>query len=617
MLRSVGYLFFAISFSLILCSCNTKREFVALMQNGSNAKLLAEEPQSLPVIKNRDGDKIADQAEKRGSYNDFGENRIIMNAIVENGEYISVDTLRSVRITASYRPIAERGGFIDIPFNILVPAALLDKNWQLRLTPKLFWGKDSLLLDGILITGVEYKNEQMRGLERYRKFVESVVTNPDDYLEAFGYLRLIETFCARNVDRNIFGVSRKEAEEYYINHWLMNHNDKKIRQLGEKYKQWCASFETNGGMRLDTIITSSDGNLIYKYLQKIRYKRQMNKIKVAFDGVLCSVTKQQYPLPQSDTLYYNITSVAQFTSFEPLFIDKVIERRVTMESSAYINFEVGKWDVIDTLANNATEIEKIKGLFDGIAEGGEFEIDSIIITANCSPEGVYASNSLLARKRSESIRDYLGMQSLKDKKLINKYQSEDWESLQKALLSDSLVRDKAYLIECYKISDLDKREKEFSSSPDYNYIKENIYPLLRRIDILFALHRKGMVKDTIHTQEPDYNYLKAIEALQDRDYDKAASLMRGYKCLNNAIALIGLERNLEALSILNSISESPNVSYLKAIAYTRTGKDEKAIMMLDDAVRGDESLAFRIRLDPEINDLATRYGKDYTNTINY
>ena len=93
--------------------------------------------------------------------------------------------------------------------------------------------------------------------------------------------------------------------------------------------------------------------------------------------------------------------------------------------------------------------------------------------------------------------------------------------------------------------------------------------------------------------------------------------MRGYKCLNNAIALIGLERNLEALSILNSISESPNVSYLKAIAYTRTGKDEKAIMMLDDAVRGDESLAFRIRLDPEINDLATRYGKDYTNTINY
>lgn len=594
-----------------LCGCSSKREFASLVKNRSNAQLFT---QDIPSLKSE---------ELKGGYTPWSDtlkeqssgtnNRIVMNAIVENGEYVSVDTLRRVCVTASYRHIPERGGVIDIPFAIVVPPYLLDNKWQLRLNPILFWGSDSLSLDGILITGEEYKNQKLRGLEKYKKFVESIVTNPDDYLEAFGYLRLIEKFCERNVEKGVYGASRKEAEEYYINKYLLNSNSKKIRQLGQKYKEWCAFFQTSGDMRLDTIIADCSGALIYRYLQRVGYKRTMNKIKVAFNGELCSIYHNLYRLPPSDTISYNITSLAQFTSSEPVYIDKVVQRRVNLESNAFLNFEAGKWDVIDTLGDNAAEISKIKDMFERIAEEEEFEVDSIIVTANCSPEGAYSVNAVLARKRSESVRDYFGAGILKGIKLINRYESEDWETLQKEYLKNPKVKDKLFFTECYNIEDLDMRERAFSTSPDYKYVRDSIYPLLRRIDIFFALHRKGMVKDTIHTQEPDLNYMKASEALLERDYSKAAALLKNYKCANNAIALMGLERNEEALYILNSTPDSPVVNYLRAIIYARLGDDGKALENLDNAVRQDDSFAFRIKFDPEVNSLALRHSRDYIN----
>ena len=126
-----------------------------------------------------------------------------------------------------------------------------------------------------------------------------------------------------------------------------------------------------------------------------------------------------------------------------------------------------------------------------------------------------------------------------------------------------------------------------------------------------------MIKDTIHTQEPDNNYTRAIEALQERDYNTAAALMKGYRCTNNVIALIGLERNREALDILNAMPENSLVNYLKAIAYTRLGDDALAIVKLDEAVREDDTLAFRVNLDPEINSLAAKYSRDYINASIY
>lgn len=612
MLRGVR-LTAAAAFTLILVlSCGSGREFSKIEQKNLNAKLVLEQIHAKEHERKVEVERYDPEAGQESS-----GSRIVMNAVVENGEYITVDTLRRVHITANYKHIPERGGIVDIPFTIVVPPSLLDKKWQLRLTPKLFWGRDSLSLEGLVITGQEYKEEQLRGLQKYKKFVESIVTNPDDYLQAFGYLRLLEKFCKRNVDKKLFSASRQEAEEHYINNWLLNSNNKKIKQLAQKYKEWCQVYQTSSDLRLDTIITGKGGELVYRYLQRVGYKRNMNRIKVAFEGVLCSVTKQQYELPKSDTLFYNITSIAQFTSFDPLYIDRVIERRVTKESSAYLNFEVGKYEVIDTLKENKDEIGKVKTLFERIAEEKEFEIDSVIITANCSPEGYYGANSFLAKKRSESVKEYFKDNLGRGIKLISRYQSEDWATLQNEILKDSLIKDKAYLIECYKVEDLDKREQIISLSPDYNYLKERIYPLLRRIDIVFALHRKGMIKDTIHTQEPDNNYTRAIEALQERDYNTAAALMKGYRCTNNVIALIGLERNREALDILNAMPENSLVNYLKAIAYTRLGDDALAIVKLDEAVREDDTLAFRVNLDPEINSLAAKYSRDYINASIY
>lgn len=592
-----------------LNGCKSYNEFALLEEHEATAKLAQD------VIKStvKKSPKFNSENQKNQLYRnsqDKGE-RLVMNAVVEDGQLISVDTLRSLFITAPSKHIPERGGMLDIPFNILIPSELIDEKWQIRVSPKLMWGGDSLNLDMLVITGKEYEDHRLRGLEKYRKFLDSIVENEEDYLVAFGYLKLIERFCKRNVDRALYNISKKEAEEYYINQWLLRSNDAKKREIGEMYKKWCESFEQPQKVRLDTILFSSDGDLIYKYLQRINYCKGMSKIKVSFSGVLNSISGNQYRLPKSDTLSFFVTSVAQLCSMDSLYVDKVIERKVVVESSAYINFREGEWRVVDTLSNNKEEICKVKEMFESLRVGNEFDIDSIVIVANCSPEGSYDFNKALANKRSVSVKEYFKSHFPSNIKLINYYVPEDWETLQREILSDQTLKDRVYLIDCFNTLDFDKREILLSHSPEYLYLKENLYPKLRRIDIKFALQRKGMIKDTIHTSEPDLNYLKAVEALKDRDYEVACSLIKGYKCKNYAIALIGMERNAEALTILNDLSDSPSVSYLKALVYSRLGTFDMAIMELDKAVKEDDNLIFRINLDPEINALVQMYNRDY------
>ena len=76
-------------------------------------------------------------------------NRISINADEE--ERISAGFKEA--LTARFRNVAERHGKVDLEFQIVVPQALMDSRWQLRLYPDMFVLGDSVRLDGIVVTG--------------------------------------------------------------------------------------------------------------------------------------------------------------------------------------------------------------------------------------------------------------------------------------------------------------------------------------------------------------------------------------------------------------------------------------------------------------------------------
>jgi tetratricopeptide (TPR) repeat protein len=135
----------------------------------------------------------------------------------------------------------------------------------------------------------------------------------------------------------------------------------------------------------------------------------------------------------------------------------------------------------------------------------------------------------------------------------------------------------------------------------------NLYPLLRVVKFDFYLHRKGMIKDTIHTTEIDTIYRNGLIALEKREYEKAIEYLRPYSDFNTALAYSCLDYNASALSILEKLPQSAKRDYMLAILYSRQGKDKKAVKHYLFSIEQDQSMIHRGNLDPEISVLIKKY----------
>ena len=139
-------------------------------------------------------------------------------------------------------------------------------------------------------------------------------------------------------------------------------------------------------------------------------------------------------------------------------------------------------------------------------------------------------------------------------------------------------------------------------------MKNNMYPKLRTVKFNFYLHRKGMVKDTLHTTILDTVYAKGVQALKDMDYNTAIEHLISYDDYNTAVAYMGLHSNQNALRILEKMERTDQVNYLLAILYSRFGEEEKAVEAYMKSVQQNPSYVYRGNLDPEISVLIKRYG---------
>ena len=121
---------------------------------------------------------------------------LIMNAVRdENGEMTATDVIRASTVTARFRNVAERHGKVDLQFQVRVPQALQDSKWQLRLNPDMFILEDSTRLEPVIITGADYRKRQLKGYERYQRFLDSIVSDQDKFID----VHQLEVFIKRNI----------------------------------------------------------------------------------------------------------------------------------------------------------------------------------------------------------------------------------------------------------------------------------------------------------------------------------------------------------------------------------------------------------------------------------
>jgi hypothetical protein len=68
---------------------------------------------------------------------------------------------------------------------VTIPEAMVDDRWQFRLYPDLFILEDSTRLDPVLITGELYRKAQLKGYERYNKFLSQIVQDDMEFLNQY------------------------------------------------------------------------------------------------------------------------------------------------------------------------------------------------------------------------------------------------------------------------------------------------------------------------------------------------------------------------------------------------------------------------------------------------
>ncbi len=564
-----------------------------------------------------------------------GKDLIIMKAVRdENGDMVASDVIVPSVVVATFRNVAERQGVVDLRFDISIPADLADSHWQLRMSPIMHIMGEELPLDPVYITGSHYRAVQLRGYERYARFVEGIVTDTSYFirkseLELFLKRNMPELYAFRQDSSSVsdeqwtsaFGISGEEAVDHYTDHFRKRRNEKKAGRKDKMFRRYVKAPIRTEALRLDTVVVAPEGDISYSYVQTIHTRPKLRKVEIELAGAVYEEDRELCTLPSPGMLTFYISSLSSFADMRERFLTKVVSRRVEANTSCYIAFDAGKADIREDLGMNASEMGRIKGNIKDILEDDKFDLDSVVITAYASPEGSAAANKLLALRRAgsasaffagytEFLVDSLCMAGdIPKVNFVSHGGGENWRLFEYLVEADTtmLQSDRETILERMEIRDPDAREASFRGLESYGYLRKNIYPRLRMVRFDFHLHRKGMVKDTIHTTIPDTVYRMGVQAIQDRDYEHALELLLPYQDYNTAVAFVSLGKNHSAMDILSRLDSTPQTNYLMAILYSRFGDDRNAVQHYMNACSADRNYVFRGSLDPEIATLIKRY----------
>ena len=631
---------------LLAAGCGSQGKLERLRRQSLAAQMVIADEKELPEIamggKPRRDTMVVEDPD--------GNQVLIMRAVKdENGEMVATDVIQAAKITARFRNVAERSGKVDLNFRIIVPEAMQDRDWQLRFYPDLFVAEDSLRLDPILITGEGYRKAQLKGYEHYQRFLDSIAADSTHFVDRFQ----LEMFLRRNLPdiyryktdstavsdaefRSHFGITEQQALAHYTNQLVVRRNRRKVGRKDEMFRKFVKAPIVTEGLRLDTVIVSPDGDILYDYVQSIHVRPSLRKATVLLSGDIFEEDRRIYRVPRTEPLTFYISSISGLSDDAVRYKTVVTERRVQANTACYIDFEQGRAEIRKETGHNREEMARIEGNLRSLLQHRDFDLDSIVVTASCSPEGSYEHNRRLSMRRSESVSDYfesflkhwrdsvrrnsfhIGLddtyreEAPAEIRMLSRNNPENWTMLDALVREDGILsrKEKEEYAQTASVLEPDLREQRLQRLPSYRHIRESLYPRLRTVRFDFHLHRKGLQKDTIHTTVVDTAYMRGLQAIRDREYEQAVTLLRPYKDYNTAVAFCALDYNASALEVLEPMERTDKVLYLLAILYSRRGDDRRAVESYLRACRLNPSFVHRGNLDPEIAGLIRRYGLD-------
>lgn len=487
---------------------------------------------------------------------------LYVSAQSHDEEMLRLD-LSPITITAPQKMLPERDGQVQVDFTLAFPRSILFSTSRLILQPEILLEDGTThSLEPMDIFGERFLMLQDRSYYLYEKFL----------------------------DRK--GAYTEEDEQ----------------RIFERFVR----FPFLGGMRLDSLFLSSE-TMNLSYSQKISTKgldKSLLRVSLGVEAEAIDGSHAFFPL--GDTLQYRISSLMGLMDLRPRYKMVVRDKFLSEKKSYFLNFKQGsgKIDLRDASNLQASE-DMVLALQEALEMEDGLGVDSLEIQAWASPEGRYDRNMELSWKRADALYDFLkGRVPEFTSDLLVRGKGEDLQGFIQGARNRILDMPEGLrgILESEVLDADDKEQLIKKRYPgEWKHLLGEVFPELRRVDLVFHYNRLDQVKDTIHLQEEDTEYMEAIELMRSRRYSDALMVLQNYGDLNTAICQLSMSLDEGALRTLDLPScknpGSSNWHYLRAVALSRLGRKSEAREALKNAVLIDDTMALRANLDPEIDDL--------------
>lgn len=475
---------------------------------------------------------------------------------LDDGERVMSLRIEEVTVISKLRSVPERNGRVVLDFIVTLPKEMLGSSRSVVITPVLHKPDGRVALEDLVIRGGRFSLLQQRDYWQYETYVD----------------RFRSDTLGREIAFNRF-----------------------------------VKFPYPEDARLDSVVERR-GMMTYYYSEEVPTDETTKRMTVTLEGKVVGIDDSAYRMPASDTLSYVVSSMLSFVDTVPRYRIRIIDKYVTVTDRNYIQFHVGRTEVVDTLGDNRRQLSKITDLMARIVGQEEFYVDTVNLTATASPEGRHAANERLAQGRAQALKQYLTRRYGRhiDTLLTVRWIAEDWDELVRLIKGNRELPHRSEILDLITAEkNPDRREQLIHQRypKEYAAIKTQLYPQLRAVNIRYDLRRIGMVKDTIHTTELDTAYARGVELLQRRQYAKALYILNDYGDRNTVVAHLSLGHDERALELLAMLPKDAVTEYLRAIACSRLGRKAEGREHFLEACRLDERMEFRGNLDPEITEL--------------
>ncbi len=348
-------------------------------------------------------------------------------------------------------------------------------------------------------------------------------------------------------------------------------------------------------------------NLDIDYLRTVKYEPWMDNAVLTLRTQSCACNNMK---PRGELVVATFEREVEPPHIElfPVYLLPPADNSVKVREergSAFLCFELNKWDIKPEYMSNPVELQKIHNSVNLVRNDSDVTIREMIIEGFASPEGPYTHNLMLSEKRTEALKNYLLASSIARGITIRAAgKGENWDGFMHYLNSNTGIPQYSKLLSIAN-SNLSPDEKERQMRRDaaegFRYVLDNVFPGLRCTNYTvvytvrpFTIEESERVFETrpinLNINEI-YRLADKYANDEDRYYSiirKAYTLYPNDSYINLTMAYLAIKRGAadEATEYLSKVEDSPQKKMNEGLVAYLNGDLETAIQLVEQARQG-------------------------------